>query len=342
MASFIHNIDSFTDKPIVSTAAQGLHSKKVFGKVAVLLGGRSAERAISLQTGENIVESLKRQGVDAHPVDPADDNFHQVMQVGQFDRAFIALHGAGGEDGVIQGFLETLGIPYTGSGVAASALAMDKARAKLVMNALEVPTPPFGMAKTFEQAKELAKKIDFPLSVKPVSEGSSIGVTRVASLEALPEAFAKAAQYGDVMVEKWIDGRDLTVGIVGDQILPSLEVQAPGPFYDYEAKYESNATQYLCPAPLTWEEEKALRAIAHRAYCALGCEGYGRVDLVRDAAGNFWVLEVNTIPGMTSHSLVPLSAKAAGISFDELVIEMLAMTVKDQELSKKVSKVSQS
>lgn len=339
MTSFIHNIDSFTDKPIVSTAVQRAGSKRIFGKVAVLLGGQSAERAISLQTGQNILESLQRQGVDAHPIDPG-DNLYQMMQEGQFDRAFIALHGRGGEDGGIQGFLETLKIPYTGSRVAASALAMDKARAKLVMNALEVPTPPFGIAKTLEQAKALVEKIDFPVSVKPVSEGSSIGVTRVASLVALPEAFAKAAQYGDVIIEKWIDGKDFTVSILGDRVLPSLEVHTPSAFYDYEAKYESNATQYLCPAPLAWEEEKALRAIAYRAYCALGCEGWGRVDLVRDSAGKFWVLEVNTVPGMTSHSLMPLSAKAAGISFDELVIEILAMTLEEQIVSEKVSKIS--
>lgn len=339
MASFIHNIDSFTDKPIVSTAAQGVHSKKLFGKVAVLLGGRSAERAISLQTGQNIVESLKRQGVNVHAVDPSDD-FLQVMKAGQFDRVFIALHGTGGEDGVIQGFLETLGIPYTGSGVAASALAMDKARAKLVMNGLEIPTPPFGLAKTLEQAQALAKKIDFPVSVKPVAEGSSIGVTRVASLEALPEAFAKAAQYGDVIVEKWIDGKDFFVSILGDQVLPSVEVHTSSAFYDYEAKYESNVTQYLCPAPLAWEEEKEVRAIAYRAYCALGCEGWGRVDLVRDVAGKFWVLEVNTVPGMTSHSLVPLSAKAAGIDFDALVMEILTMILQKECAAEKVSKIS--
>lgn len=329
----------FTDKPIVSIAAQNAQAKKMFGKVAVLLGGRSAEREISLQTGHNILESLKRQGINAHAVDPGDD-FCQVMQAGQFDRVFIALHGTGGEDGVIQGFLETLGLPYTGSGVAASALAMNKAHAKLVMNGLDIPTPPFGLAKTLEEAQALAKKIDFPVSVKPVAEGSSIGVTRVGSLEALPEAFAKAAQYGDVVVEKWIDGKDFFVSIVGDQVLPSVEVHTPGAFYDYEAKYESNVTQYLCPAPLAWEDEKTVRAIAYRAYCALGCEGWGRVDLVRDATGAFWVLEVNTIPGMTSHSLVPLSAKAAGIDFDTLVMEILSMTLQKQSAVEKVSKIS--
>lgn len=331
MTSFIHNIDSFTDKPIVSTAGRR-HAKTAFGKVAVLLGGRSAERAISLQSGQNILEALLRKGVDAHPIDP-DEHLIQTLMTGRFDRVFIALHGKEGEDGIIQGFLQMLGIPYTGSGVAASALAMDKARAKLVMNGLDIPTPPFGVAKTLEQANQLAKKIDFPLSVKPVAEGSSIGVTRVSCLAELPSAFAKAAQYGDVIVEKWVDGKDYFVTVLGEKVLPSVEVHTQSAFYDYEAKYESEATRYLCPSPISWEDEKNLRAIAYRAFCALGCEGWGRVDFIRDQAGKFWVLEVNTIPGMTSHSLVPMSAKASGIEFDELVLEILGMTMGvDQKL----------
>lgn len=339
MTSFIHNIDSFTEKPIVSTAHQ-VHSNQAFGKVAVLLGGRSSERVISLQSGQNILEALLRQGVDAHPIDP-DENFVQTIANGRFDRAFIALHGKDGEDGVIQGVLQMLGIPYTGSGVAASALAMDKPRAKLVMYGLDIPTPPFGVAKTLEQANQLSKKIPFPLSVKPVAEGSSIGVTRVATLSELPSAFAKAAQYGDVIIEQWIDGKDYFVSVLGDKVLPSVEVHTQSAFYDFEAKYESDATQYLCPSPIEWEDEKNLRAIAYRAFCALGCEGWGRVDLIKDHAGKFWVLEVNTIPGMTSHSLVPMSAKADGIDFDALVLEILGMTVRAQKSVDKISESAQ-
>jgi D-alanine-D-alanine ligase len=196
-----------------------------------------------------------------------------------------------------------------------------------VMNSLGISTPPFGLAKTLEQAQILTKNIGFPVSVKPVAEGSSIGVTRVASLEALPHSFAKAQFYGDVIIEKWIDGKDFFVSILDTEVLPSVEVHVPGQFYDFEAKYESNQTQYLCPSPHSQEKEMELRDLAYRAYCALGCEGCGRVDLVQDVNAEFWVLEVNTIPGMTSHSLVPMSAKAVGIEFDELVLRILAMTL---------------
>lgn len=339
-ASFVHNIDSFTEKPIIRTI-QTDNAKTIFGKVAVLFGGRSSERAISLQSGQNILDSLLSQGVDAHPIDP-DDTLVQKLHDGKFNRAFIALHGKEGEDGVIQGLLEMLKIPYTGSKVAASALAMDKARAKLVMHALGIPTPPFGVAKSYAQAESLAQKIDYPLSVKPVAEGSSIGVTRVANKDQLSAAYAKAAQHGDVIVEKWMDGKDFFVTVLGDTVLPSVEVHTMSDFYDYQAKYESDATQYLCPSPIEWEQEKTVRTIAHQAFCALGCEGWGRVDLVCDKDGKFWVLEVNTIPGMTSHSLVPMSAKAAGISFDELVLRILSMTqLSEENTSQVVSKAAQ-
>lgn len=326
-------------QPIISTARRS-QSQQTFGKVAVLMGGRSSEREISLQSGQNVLDALIRQGIDAHPVDP-DDHFFDIMRDGKFDRAFIVLHGKEGEDGVIQGFLEMLKIPYTGSKVAASALSMDKARAKLVMNSLGIATPTFGLARTIEQAQTLAKDIGFPVSVKPVAEGSSIGVTRVASLEGLPNAFAKAKLYGDVIIEKWIDGKDFFVSILDEQVLPSVEVRVPGQFYDFEAKYESNQTQYLCPPPHSQEKEAEIRDLAYRAYSALGCEGWGRADLVQDVKGQFWVLEVNTIPGMTSHSLVPMSAKAAGIDFDELVLHILTMTLPVVSKDEKLSKLSQ-
>ena len=220
-----------------------------FGKVAVLFGGRSAERAISLRSGQCVLEALLRQGVDAHAVDP-----HPIalltekLQGGGFDRAFIVLHGPEGEDGVIQGYCQMLGIPFTGSGVASSALAMDKARAKLVMDGFHLPTPPFGVVHSLEQAQEIAQKIGFPVSVKPIYEGSSIGVSRVNALAEMPGAYATARAYGDVMVEKWIVGRDLSVSVVGDQAFPPLEVKAHNQFFDFAAKYESTETEFLCPA----------------------------------------------------------------------------------------------
>ncbi len=300
-----------------------------FGKVAVLMGGRSAEREVSLDSGRNILEALLAKGIDAHAIDP-DETLAERLITGKFTRVFIALHGKEGEDGVVQGLLHMLGLPYTGSKVAASALSMDKARAKLVFDGLGIPTPIFGVARTLEQATELALEIGFPVSVKPVSEGSSIGVTRLSSLENLPEAFAQARAYGEVIIEKWIDGKDFFVSIVGNQVFPSVEVHSPDGFYDYQAKYKSDRTVYHCPAPLSEAKERSLRDIAYRAFCALGCEGWGRVDLMQDTAGKFWVLEVNTIPGMTSHSLVPMSAKAAGISFEDLVVLILSATLETQ------------
>lgn len=330
-------VTAFRSKPQIQRASNGY--QQTFGKVAVLFGGRSAERAVSLQSGQNILEALLRQGIDAHHIDP-DQHLAQRLMDGQFSRVFIALHGKEGEDGVVQGLLQMLGLPYTGSGVAASALAMDKARAKLVMNALGVPTPLFGVARTLAEATELAHQIELPISIKPVSEGSSIGVTKVRSLTQLPEAFAKAAVYGDVLVEKWIEGKDFFVSIVRGAVLPSVEVRVKGELYDYHAKYESEITEYLCPAPVSPIEEENVRALAYRAFLALGCEGWGRVDLIQDQQGQFWVLEVNTIPGMTSHSLVPMSAKAVGMSFDELVLAILESTL-EVPTSKQVDRLAQ-
>ncbi|MBS0290566.1 MAG: D-alanine--D-alanine ligase [Proteobacteria bacterium] len=324
---------------MIVSQQKGLHAK-VFGKVAVLYGGRSAERAISLISGENILNALKQQGVDAYGVDVDQHLIHRLVEE-KYDRVFIALHGKEGEDGVIQGLLQVLGLPYTGSGVAASALAMDKARAKLIMNGMDVPTLPFGVAKYVDTALELAETIGFPISVKPVAEGSSIGVTRVSSASEIPAAFDKAAQYGDVLIEKWIDGTDFFVSILGEQVLPSVEVHTPGGFYDYQAKYESHETKYICPSPISEEKEQELRDIAYRAFCALGCTGWGRVDLVQDNHGKFWVLEVNTIPGMTSHSLVPMSAQAVGLSFEALVLNILAATLSSSLAEKIVGEFAQ-
>lgn len=325
MANLIHHHETFTEKRLVRTPKR-ISQMSEFGKVAVLLGGRSSEREISLISGQNILAALLRQGIDAHGIDP-DQHLAQKLIEGKFSRAFVALHGKEGEDGVVQGLLQMLGIPFTGSGVAASALAMDKARAKLVMHGLRIPTPDFGIAKTIEQATTISEKMGFPVCVKPVSEGSSIGVTRVNQADEISNAFDKAARYGDVIIEKWIEGKNLTVAIMGETALPSIEIRTASEFYDFNAKYESEETQYICPAPLSMAKERILRELALRAFCALGCEGWGRVDFMQDASGKCWVLEVNTIPGMTSHSLVPMAAKAAGVDFDNLVLQILETTL---------------
>lgn len=300
-----------------------------FGKVAVLFGGTSAEREISLESGTAVLQALLKQGIDAHPVDPltqeGEDDFIDQLKKGQFDVAFIILHGTHGEDGTIQGLLELLGIPFTGSGVAASALAMDKVRSKFVFQALNLPTPPFSVAPSFEAAQNIAQEFGYPLSVKPARQGSSVGVSRVTQSSELLDAFNLAATYGEVIIEKWIDGADFFVTVVDSEVYPSVQVSLKSGFYTYEAKYKSDETQYACPAPLSVEKEKELRTLAKQAFDALGCEAWGRVDFVQDDQGNFWILEVNTVPGMTSHSLVPLSAKAQGIEFDELVVRILTM-----------------
>ncbi len=338
VSTLMQNIEIYNEQ-MPARKTSNLHPS-AFGKVAVLFGGRSSERAISLVSGENILNSLIAQGVDAHGID-VDEHLAKRLVEEKFDRVFIALHGKEGEDGIVQGMIQMLGLPYTGSNVASSALAMDKARAKLVMNGLNIPTPIFGVAKNVKSAQDIAEKIGFPISIKPVAEGSSIGVTRVAKKEEIAAAFELAAHYGDVIVEKWIDGKDFFVSILGNEVLPSVEVHASNGFYDYQAKYESEQTQYLCPAPISKEKEDEVRAIAYSAFCALGCQGWGRVDLMQDKDGHFWVLEVNTIPGMTSHSLVPMSAKAAGISFDELVLSILASTMAVDQFSKVVGKVAE-
>ena len=338
MTNVIHNIHSLIAKRSSNHKKENV-APSDFGKVAVLFGGRSSERAVSLQSGQNVLDVLLKKGIDAHAIDP-DEHLAKTLYEGKFDRAFIVLHGKEGEDGVVQGLLQMMGIPFTGSGVGPSALAMDKPRAKLVMHSLGLATPIFGVAHTLEESELLAQKLGFPISVKPVAEGSSIGVTRVAQLSDLPNAFDKAAEYGEVMIEKWIDGKDFFVSVVGNDVYPSIEVHYPGDFYDYEAKYESDTTQYLCPAPISPEKENEVRQLAYKAFCALGCEGWGRIDLIQDPEGKFWVLEVNTIPGMTSHSLVPMSAKAAGIEFDDLVMGILESTLKVTQSEHRVSVIA--
>jgi D-alanine-D-alanine ligase len=292
-------------------------------KVAVLLGGSTAEREVSLKSGALVLAALRARGVDAHPFDPADKDLEDLIEA-RFERAFIALHGRFGEDGTVQGVLEWLGIPYTGSGVLGSALAMDKLRAKLLWQACGIPTPAHELLEAHGDFKAVAARLGVPLMVKPVNEGSSIGMSKVRAGGALEEAYALAVNYDRmVMAEKFIEGSELTAGILGDEALPLIRLETPREFYDYEAKYVADDTRYLIPCGLPAARERELQALCLKAFRALGCSGWGRVDLMLDAAGGPWLLEVNTAPGMTDHSLVPMAARAAGLSYEDLCLKIL-------------------
>ena len=294
-----------------------------FGKVAVLLGGRSAEREVSLMSGTAVLEALQRQGVDAHAFDTGTQALTDLADE-QFDCAFIALHGRYGEDGTIQGALELMGVPYTGSGVMACALAMDKWRTKLVWRASGIPTPRFEMLDTESNFMATADSLGLPLIVKPVREGSTIGLTKVSSAKAVAGAYREAAKHDSmVLAEQFVDGPELTTAILDDEALPLVRIEAPDGNYDYDAKYFSNETRYFCPAGVDAGLEDRVKRISVDAFRILGCKGWGRVDVMIDADGEPWVLEANTVPGMTGHSLVPMAAKVAGLSFDQLVIRIL-------------------
>lgn len=294
-----------------------------YGRVAVLMGGRSAEREVSLMSGNAVLEALKRKGVDVHPFDTRDQDLHD-LKVRQFDRAFIALHGRYGEDGTVQGMLELMGIPYTGSGVMASALAMDKYRTKLVWMAAGIPTPRFAMLSQSDDLAARTAHLGFPLIIKPSREGSTIGLTKVRSADELSAAYDKAALHDrQVLAEEFIAGPEVTASILDGHALPLIRIEAPAGNYDYHAKYFSDETRYLCPSGLPDAEESRLRELALRAFQVLGCEGWGRIDVMIDRNGAPFLLEANTVPGMTGHSLVPMAAKAAGIAFDDLVIRIL-------------------
>ncbi|MBT7307278.1 MAG: D-alanine--D-alanine ligase [Gammaproteobacteria bacterium] len=291
------------------------------GRIAVLMGGTASEREISLKSGAAVLNELLRMGLYAEPFDPAE---RAISELSSFDRAFIVLHGKGGEDGVMQGVLESLKVPYTGSALLASALAMDKLRSKQFWEGAGLPTPPFRLLQRGCDLAEIVEQLGLPLMVKPVCEGSSIGMAKVDTVEALRQAWEVASEYeGEVIAEQWVEGAEYTVAILGDRALPMIRLQTSHRFYDYEAKYSAEDTEYLCPCGLNSEQERQLQQLAHSAFSTLGCSGWGRVDLMVDQAGSPWLLEVNTVPGMTDHSLVPMAASAAGLSFGQLLSEIL-------------------
>lgn len=296
-----------------------------FGKVAVLLGGRSAEREISLQSGNAVLKALWGKGVNAHPFDPSEQPMEEILKQ-KFNVAYIALHGRYGEDGTVQGSLELMGVPYTGSGVLASALAIDKWRTKLLWQAAGINSPRYVMLNADSDFKVVVKELGLPLIVKPSREGSTIGLYKVTTAEDLPEVYQSAAKHDPmVLAEQFIEGLELTVAILGDTALPLVRIEAVNGLYDYEAKYLSNETSYFCPSGLSDEQEHTIQVQALHAHKVLGCEGWGRVDLILDKSGKSFFLETNTSPGMTCHSLVPMAAKTAGISFGDLVIRILEL-----------------
>ena len=296
-----------------------------FGKIAVLFGGRSAEREVSLMSGSNVLKALQQAGLDAHAFDPAEREIFELKRDG-FNRVFIALHGRYGEDGTVQGALELMGIPYTGSGVMASALAMDKVRTKMVWTTAGIPTPRFEVVDGGSDWAGVAKRLGLPLIIKPAREGSTIGLTKVTASAQLPGAYALASRHDPfVMAEEFIAGEELTAGFLGDQALPLIRIEAPQGNYDYQNKYFSDETKYHCPCGLPEAEELRIRAMVMKSAQALGCAGWGRADLIRRADGSVQFLEMNTSPGMTGHSLVPMAARQAGLSFDDLVLRILGM-----------------
>ena len=301
---------------------------KAFGRVAVLFGGNSAERPVSLRSGAAVLAALQQAGVNAFGIDLYGDdgvlNPVKQLQSEVIDRAFLILHGRGGEDGTIQGLLEMMNIPYTGSGVAASAIGMDKLRSKQIFVGAGLPTPPFRVLRDQDDLAECAESLGFPLMIKPAHEGSSIGMHKVSNLEQLVSAWTDACHYDQcVIAEKWITGAEYTIAILNDKALPAIKLETPHDFYDYDAKYQANDTRYLFEHGLSAERENALLRLAEHAFSAIGCKDWARVDVMQDQQGDFYLLEVNTTPGMTDHSLVPMAAKQAGKSFPELVVEIL-------------------
>ena len=301
------------------------------GKVAVLMGGWSAERDVSLKSGAAVLAALLEKKVDAHKVDVKRESVFDDLKAGQFDRVFIILHGPGGEDGVIQSALEILQLPYTGSGVLASALAMDKLRSKELLQGAGLPTPAYMKLEESTDINYVGATLGFPIMVKPALEGSSIGMSKVDEKSDLNKAWQVAAKYGDsVLAEQWVHGKEYTVGILGETALPAIRLETKRDFYDYAAKYDDDDTQYHCPCGLSEEQEAQLQRLALSAFDAVGAKGWGRVDIMSNKEGKPFIIEINTVPGMTSHSLVPMAAKAKGISFSELVFNILSQTLVEE------------
>ncbi|HET6630788.1 MAG TPA: D-alanine--D-alanine ligase [Woeseiaceae bacterium] len=302
-------------------------SAQAFGRVAVLLGGRSSEREVSLATGRAVLEALRSRGVDAHAWDPAEKGWRDFAAA-EFDRVWIALHGPGGEDGALQGALQWLEVPYTGSGVLASALAMDKVRSKRLFAAAGIGTPDYLVIEQRSDAARAGRQLGFPLVLKPAGEGSSVGMTKVNAASELAAAADLALGFGGIaLAERWIAGAEITVAILQGEALPSIRIETPRVFYDYEAKYAADSTRYYCPGTEDAEAARRWGELALAAFDVLGCSGWGRVDFMLDTEGLPWVLEVNTVPGMTSHSLVPMAAKTAGLGFPELCWRILETSV---------------
>lgn len=309
---------------VVSTAAD-------FGKVAVLMGGSSAERDISLISGQAVLEALLDMRINAHKVDTANDVSSQLQQ-GRFDRAFIVLHGRGGEDGEIQGVLSSLSMPFTGSDMTGAVLSMNKMISKQIWLQQGLPTAQFEQVTLNTDVNDIASRIGLPLFIKPVNEGSSIGMSKVNSVAELSQAIALAAEYdAEVIAEQWIDGEEYTVSILKGAALPTIQLKTPNEFYDFEAKYQADTTEYLCPCGLNEQQEQQCQKIAVDAFNSLRMEGWGRVDFMRDKSGQFYLLEANSIPGMTDHSLVPMAAKQVGLSFADLVWQILETSMEGTE-----------
>ena len=298
-----------------------------FGKVAVLMGGWAAEREVSLNSGKAVLAALQAKGVDAHGID-ADRDVLTTIKAQNFDRVFNIMHGRGGEDGELQGALEILQIPYTGCGVMASAISMNKLMTKRIWSGSGLPTPAFEVLTASTDFEAVVEKLGLPLMVKPANEGSSIGMSKVKAASELKAAYECAAEYDSlIFAEQWVTGDEYTISLLGNDTLPAIRLEVHSDFYDYEAKYKSNDTKYHCPCGLDNGDEKELQELAKVAFDVVAASGWGRVDVMRDEAGKFWLIEVNTVPGMTDHSLVPMSAKAAGMSFEDLVVRILETSV---------------
>lgn len=300
-----------------------VQSASAFGRVAVLMGGRSAEREISLKSGHAVLAALVEQGVDAHKIDVGIDVSEQ-LRAGKFDRAFVILHGRGGEDGEIQGLLQSIAMPYTGSDITGAVLSMNKMLSKQVWILQGLPTAEYELVTAQTDVDALIAKLGLPLIIKPVNEGSSIGMSKVKTADDLMAAIKLATQFdAEVIAERWIVGQEFTTAILGDKALPVIELKTPHEFYDFNAKYQANTTQYICPSHLSEQDELQCQKLALQAFQALRMSGWGRIDFMRDQSGQFYLLEANSIPGMTDHSLVPMAAKQAGLSFADLAWKIL-------------------